>query len=113
MTYDDGILNVYRLTNTSENGAMPVTSPALLFSEFFAFDRLGVTRYFAAQQANQQIELVVLHPGWYGELVTDTCILEDGNEDHEGLTFRIVMVQQDKDDNGLKMTRLSLERIKG
>ena len=83
------------------------------FSEYFGFDVLGVNRFFTAQQANQQIELVVNVPGWPGARVTDYAELDDGIEDHVGVKFRIRMVQQQKDDNGLNMTKLSLERIKG
>lgn len=113
MTFDDGIVSVFRTTNIAENGAMPVESPALLFSEYFSFSALGVTRYFTALQANQQIELVVDIPGWPGARVTDIAELDDGIDDHSGIRFRIVMVQLMKDDNGLDMTRISLERIKG
>lgn len=113
MTFNDGIIHVYRVTNEAENGAMPVPKPALLFSEYFGFDILGVTRYFTALQANQQLELVVNIPGWPGARVTDYAELDDGIEDHAGVRFRVVMVQQQKDDNGLNMTRLSLERFKG
>ena len=113
MTFNDGIIHVYRVTNSAANGAMPVPEPALLFSEYFEFDVLGVNRFFTAQQANQQIELVVNIPGWPGARVTDYAELDDGIEDHAGIKFRIRMVQQQKDDNGLNMTKLSLERIKG
>lgn len=113
MTFDDGIISIYRTENIAENGAMPVEQPALLFSEYFSFDVVGVQRYYTALQANQQIELVVNVPGWDVPRVTDYAQLDDGIEDHEGIRFRIQQVQMTYDNDRLKITRLSLERIKG
>ena len=110
-TFDDGQIDVYRTMNTAANGAMPVETPTLLFSEYFGFSVLGASRYYAALQANQQIELVVDIPDWPDVNVTDLAKLQDGIMAHEGIFYRIVMVQPQTGMNGLRFTRLSLAKV--
>lgn len=111
VTFDDGLVTVYRTTNTAENGAMPAEVPAALFTEYFGFSTLGASRYYAALQANQQIELVIDIPEWPDVKVTDLAKLQDGITAHEGFYYRIVMVQALVAASGLKTTRLSLEKV--
>lgn len=113
MTYDDGILDIYRNTNSAENGRMPVMTETLLSSHYFGFETVGVQRYFTAQMAHQQIDYVVHIPGWWDIIVTDTVKIRDGVSFHEAPDYRVTMVQQTQDNDGLKITRLSLERVKG
>lgn len=106
MTYDDGILTVYIVTN----GAAPGDKPAYALTEkakhYFCYDTLGITRYYTALQADQHIAAVVCVPDWPDIKVTDIVVLEDGTQ------FTVQMVQPGKDKNGLRMTQLSLERVK-
>lgn len=44
-------------------------------------------------------------PGWEDIQMTDVCVMENGDQ------FRILTRQPTLDDNGLRITRLSLERI--
>lgn len=105
MTFDDGILTIYSVENIGDSGMMPV--PGLVFKDsyYYGFDTLGINRYYTALQAQQQIECVVNVPGWGNILTTDICALEDGSQ------FRIVMRQPTTDEDGLRITKLSLERI--
>ncbi len=41
MTFDDGILQVYRTENTAENGAMPRETQTLLSEHYFGYDVLA------------------------------------------------------------------------
>ena len=111
MTFDDGQIDVFRIENTAANGAMPVKKPGLLFSEYFGFSALGVSRYYTAMQANQHIELVVNIPGWPDVTTTDYAELHDGYPAHENIKYRIDMAQPMTDSDGLKITRLSLESM--
>ena len=112
MTYDDGILKVYRITNESSNGAMPTKTRTLLLSAYFGFETVGFRRYFTGLQANRDIEYIVDIPEWHDIMQTDEILLEDGIADHESTYFRVAQKQMTTDDDGIRMTRLSLERVK-
>lgn len=55
---NDGIIGVYRLTNTADAGYMPVMQLVKLFDAFFSRQRVGVTRLYAALGANAQVDAV-------------------------------------------------------
>lgn len=105
MTFDDGILTIYGIENIGKPGFKPVPGLSKKESFYFGYDTLGITRYYTALQAQQQIEAVVNVPGWNDITTLDICILENGKQ------YKIVMVQPTFDDQGLKITKLSLERI--
>lgn len=105
MTFDDGIIILCSVENIAEPGDRPVTGLSEKERFYFSFDTLGINRYYTAMQNNQQIEAVVNIPGWGGVEATDICVLESGKQ------YRIAMIQAMTDDNGLKITKLSLERL--
>ena len=114
MTYDDGVIGVYELTQTKMKGKMPVDGLSLWERYCFGYEALGMTRYYTALQANQQIEAVIRIPGWH-EIAANRHIViiadADGEMDATCVQYRIVMVQPAIDEYGLRITRLSLERI--
>lgn len=106
MTFDDGIVNVYIITNTAEAGKKPVKGLSFRESFYFGFDTLGINRYYTALQANQQIEAVINIPGWNSiPARSAVAVMEDDSQ------FLIQMVQPMLDEDGLRITKLSLERI--
>lgn len=105
MTFDDGILTIYEVTNSAQPGAKPVPALAEKSRHYFEYETLGVTRYYTALQANQQIAAVVDIPGWNDVKTTDICVLEDGGQ------YTVAMVQPTFDEDGLRITKLSLERV--
>ena len=105
MTFDDGILTIYEVKNIGEPGMMRVTELVEKGKYYYGFDTLGFNRYYAALQAQQQIESVVNIPDWGDISATDICALDDGSQ------FRIVMRQPTTDEDGLRITKLSLERM--
>lgn len=105
MTFDDGILTIYAAKNEAYTGLMPQIVLHEKERFYFSFDTLGISRYYTALQARQQIEAVVNIPGWPDICATDICALEDGRQ------YRIVMRQPTLDDQGLRITKLSLERL--
>lgn len=114
MTYDDGIVGVYDLTQIKEPGRMPIDGLALRDRFFFGYDTLGINRYYVAMQAGKQIEAVINIPGWHPMPPNRTLAIiadEDGVIDSTMPQYRIVMVQPTLDEDGLRMTKLSLERI--
>lgn len=106
MTFDDGILTVYTMQDVAENGGKPNYKPVYKASYYFCFDILGFSRYYTALQAKTQLSDVVNVPEWVDIAVSDTVRLEKG-----GVEYRIAQVQKMYDENGLKITKLSLERV--
>lgn len=104
MTFDSGIASVYKVTNTAENGKKPKKGLVLIGQYYFGFQMLGVNRYYTALQAHQQLEAVIAVPGWEPVQVEAVVILESG------LQYTVRMAQHALDENGLQITRLSLER---
>lgn len=107
MTFDDGIVGIYLITDTASAGSKPKKALSLVESFFFGYDTLGINRYYTALQANQQIEAVINVPDWH-ELnpAMHVAVMENGNQ------YKIQMVQPTTDEDGLRITRLSLERIR-
>lgn len=113
MTYGDGIIAVCRMTNIAAAGKKPVKGLEVLESFCFSYDTLGINRYYTALQANQQIETVVNIPGWRRyDAGKDIAIIADADGSIDGGDqYTVQMVQPMLDEDGLRMTRLSLERL--
>lgn len=106
MTFDDGIMRVYEITNIAEPGNKPVEGLVFREAFFFGYTDLGINRYYTAKMAHEQIEAVVYIPGWHPIKANEyVAVMEDDAQ------FVIRMVQPTTDDDGLRVTRLSLERI--
>lgn len=106
MTFDDGIVKIYSIGNIAANGKEPKEGLVAYESFYFGFDTLGINRYYTALQANQQIESVINIPGWNTlNPAKHIAVMENGDQ------FRIQMVQTMLDEDGLRITRLSLERL--
>ena len=114
MTFDDGIVGIYELTEQKVPGKMP--TEGLLLSErfFFGYETLGINRYYIAMQAGQDIEAVIHVPGWQ-EIRANRHIAiiadADGVINSDTPQYRVVMVQPTTDEDGLRVTRLSLEKV--
>lgn len=106
MTFDDGIVKIYVIQNVADEGDKPREALVLYKSFFFGHSDLGINRYYTALQAHQQIESVINVQGWERfNPAIHIAVMEDGSQ------FRIQMVQPMLDNDGLRITRLSLERI--
>lgn len=84
---------------------MPLEMETLLSEHYFGYDVLGFNRYYTALQANQSISMVVNIPGWHDISVLDTVEMEDGRR------YLIRLCQPMTDESGLKITKLTLERV--
>lgn len=107
MTFDDGILTIYDVTNIAPPGDMPIKKLTQKERYFYGYDRLGITRFYTALQANQTITAVVNVPGWGDIQNTDVAILDEQPE----IQYQINLVQPETDENGLRMMKLTLERM--
>ena len=105
MTFDDGILKIYRTKNVANAGDMPKEEVALKSEHYFGFDVLGYSRYYTALQAQQNISLVVNIPDWHDISVLDLAELEDGGR------YIVRMTQPMKNEDGLNITKLTLEKV--
>lgn len=104
-TFDDGILTIYNVENIAKPGDMPVTRLVEKASFCFGYETVGINRFYTALQVNRQIESVVHIPGWNDIGATDVCVLENGNQ------YIMPQIQPTLDDDNLRITRLSLERV--
>lgn len=105
MLLDTGILNLYSLSNTAENGRMPVEKLVLFDTAYYGERTVGYNRLYAAKGVNQRIDKLIRI--WRNEdvEVNNYVILEDKNQ------YRIDAVQHLYDDDGLKVTDLTLSRL--
>ena len=108
MTFDDGILTMYEVTNIEENGEMPEKGLVKKAESFFREETLGITRFYEALRSEQQIErVVVIHDDTIVS-INDICTIDTDPEDANQYAVR--MVQKATDEEGLKILRISLER---
>ena len=106
MTFDDGILTVYNVTNTAQAGDRPRWGWRKYVYLFFGYDRIGVTRLYLAKQAAQEVSAVVNIPGWNDVKNTDVVLIPEPQPLH----YQVADVQPELDENGLRIMKLTLER---
>lgn len=104
MTYDDGILTVYRPQNTAGPGDKPVSGLTFRGRYYYSISSLGVTRYYAAMQAGQDVAAVVAVPGWSDIMTNDIVVLDE----QPGRQYWAEMVQPETDEFGLRIMRVTL-----
>lgn len=105
MTFDDGIIQVYGVKNISSPGNKPKDGLYYKSSHYISYDKVGITRFYAAKAVSNQIDDVVNIQQDRSIISGDVAIMEDGTQ------FMIVQAQQGVDENGLRISILSLERI--
>lgn len=104
MKHDDGILIVYSLSNTATNGLMPSMTKTEHSRHFYEFRTVGYGRYFARSGVNMQVDLVCRI--WQDRTITNDMVILLNDE-----YYRIVQIQHLLDDDNLRVTDLSLERV--
>lgn len=77
-SFNSGIAKIYRLEDQAEPGYKPDLKPVYLATLRYEEQRLGVTRFYAAQQNNVQIEKVIRIPAGVPVAAQDVVITEDG-----------------------------------
>lgn len=105
MTFDDGIVKIYGVEDIAKPGNKPKEALCFKASFCFSYAALGIQRHYAALKANELIESVICTYEDRGVRIYDVAVMEDGSQ------FRIVMVQPEIDENGIKIQKLSLERL--
>ena len=107
MTFDDGILTVYNVKNIAQAGDRPVMGLEEKGKYYFGYSQIGVTRYYKAMQANQDVSALVAVPGWNDIKNTDVIIIQEQKETQ----YQVGLVQPELDENGLRIMRITLERL--
>lgn len=58
-TFNDGVVKIYEVIDTSTNGGMPNESRALKNTLRFHEKTVGITRFYSAMQANKKVDRVI------------------------------------------------------
>lgn len=104
MKHDDGIVTIYDVTNTAANGLMPELQKTRHSDHFFEYRTVGYGRYYEAQGVNMQVDLICRI--WEDRTIKNNMIALIGND-----YFRVIQIQHLFDDDNLRVTDLSLQRI--
>lgn len=106
MIHDAGIAVIYRVER-NEKAPPPAKVTLVKKAEHqFGDKTVGATRFFQAAQAGQKLDRLI--EIWRDETITtrDLCQIGKGY-------YRIVQVTHGEDDDGIEVTRLSLEQTDG
>lgn len=108
MTYDDGVLKIYRLVNDAQPGMMPKMREDIVEKTCYGERTVGATRYYNAQQANMQVDILVRVPRTYKAQTGDRVRLYPYSHEPSELPYLVIQVQQVMDEENLPATDLSL-----
>lgn len=106
MIFDAGTVTVCRLENKAEKGEMPKERLIPLVSHDFGERAVGYGRQYAAKGVNEQVDMLIRF--WQDRSIRIGMYAVIGGEQ-----YRIDNVQHLLDDDGLKVTDLTLERLEG
>ena len=106
--FDDGGCNIYQLTDLSAPGDMPIEGLALYAPFLFEERKIGMTRNYLAMQDNNKIDRLIRI--WQDRAIVpdNVCVINDGVD--VDVQYRIARVEHLVDNDGLKITDLTLER---
>ena len=107
--FDGGEVKTYKITDISQPGDMPVEGLALQSTCYFEERSIGMTRNYMAMQSNAKVDRLIRI--WQDRAVTVgcVCVITDGIE--TDTQYRVVANQHTVNENGLKVTDLTLERL--
>lgn len=105
MIYDSGVLTVCALKNTAEAGEMPVEKLIPIKKFWYGERTVGFNRFYAAQGANQQIDLLVRIPSCRRIRAGMYAVLGNGSQ------YRIDYIAQGGDEDELRWTDLTLSKL--
>ena len=114
MILDAGTAIIYAGRNTAEKGEKPRVVYDQEFARSYYGNRtVGLNRFYKAKSFDERADILIRVDRNAGITTKHKCCLEP-NEDlgTKGL-YKILMVQQVTDEDGLPATDLTLERIEG
>lgn len=87
--YNDGVVQIYAVTDGAQAGLLPRPVPSLRETLYYQERRLGVQRNYAAAQNQIQVERVIRVPRPLAPITNQhVAVTEDGR------TYRIDLVQE-------------------
>ena len=101
----NGVLKICTLQNVADSGEMPTEKLVVVSRHYYGDRIIGYNRQYAAMGVSQQVDRLVRI--WRDENITvkQYALLDDGKQ------YRVDMVQHLLDDDGLKVTDLTLSRL--
>lgn len=103
-TFDDGIVKICEVINIAENGFKPKLVLKEKTAAHFGYETVGVIRFIENKKVDNQIEEAIRIYQDRTVRMEDIAVIED-------VQFKIVQAQHKADDDNIKITVLSLERI--
>lgn len=105
---DAGHVAICGLIETNEPGSMPTFSLSVVSEADFEERTFGMARQYAAKGVNEQIDLLARI--WRDPLVRIGMYAVISESDYNG-QYRITDVRHQTDDDGLKVTDITLSRL--
>lgn len=109
--YDDGTLQVLRASVTSAAGRKPVSNYTVVHQACYEERTVGSTRFYNAQQANMQVDMLFRLPRVYGLKTGDMVVLTPYACEAPETLFQIRQIQQVIDDRNLPATDISVQQM--
>lgn len=107
--FDGGEVKIYKITDISQPGDMPVEGLVLQNTYLFEERSVGMTRSYMAMQSNAKVDRLIRIWQDRAAAVDCVCTITDGIE--TDAQYRIAANQHTVNENGLKVTDLTLERL--
>ena len=100
----EGTLKICNLQNTAEAGEMPTEKLVVVDEVYYGERTVGYNRQYAAMGVSQQVDKLVRI--WRKDVeVKQYAVMDDGKQ------YVIDMVQRSEDEDGLKVSDLTLRRL--
>lgn len=106
--FDAGLVTICELRNVAQPGRMPVNGLVPITAAYFGARTVGYNRYYAAQGVNQDIALLIRVWRCPAVKVGMYAVLSMSENDGQ---YRITNVQHLLDDDGLKVTDITLSAL--
>lgn len=102
--FNDGVVIIYSVSNTATAGAKP--NETLTFKQSLRYEErtVGITRYYAAKQANARVDYVLRCQKRRDISTQDIAVPNDGKQ------YKIIQIQY-PDTTGLPVMDLTLEEV--
>lgn len=108
MIFDSGMVRICTLRNTAEPGSMPNEALVPVLSALFGERTVGYNRFYQAQGVNEQVDMLIRIWRTTEARIGMYAVLSHSENDGQ---YRITNVQQMLDEDGLKVTDLTLKRM--
>lgn len=101
---DDGICSICELHNTASLGDQPKFALKKIESFYYEERKIGIQRIYFAKKENEKVDLLISI--WQDRKISPShiCMIQ-------GVQYRINTIQHDEDEDGQKITILTLEQL--